>query len=51
MTESCGYCGQVISPDPTDSEDWVHALSGDAQCIVDGVKLDAWAIPVKEDRP
>lgn len=41
----CGYCGQLISPDPTDSESWVHTLSGDAQCIVDGVKLDGWAIP------
>jgi len=43
----CGYCGMTISPDPTDSEDWVHTLSGDAQCIVDGVKLDAYAILVR----
>ena len=42
---SCDYCGQAISPDPTDSEDWVHTLSNDAQCIVDGVKLDAYAKP------
>ena len=47
----CGYCGQLISPDPTDEESWVHVLTGDAQCVVDGVRLDGWAEPDKEDRP
>lgn len=44
---NCGYCGMVICPDPTDPEDWVHLESQDAQCIVDDVKLDAYAIPVR----
>lgn len=47
----CDYCGQSISPDPTDSEDWVHTVSNDAQCIVDGVKLDAYAKPIHEHDP
>lgn len=43
----CGYCGTVIVHDPTDHQSWVHFKTGDAQCIVDEVRLDAWAIPVR----